>query len=97
MSGNTDTEIGTRTGTGRERRHGITEPLRQCPECGSVRLEPVVEDERSTVHFLCADCSRCWHVELGWVHRMTPATCRGCPERRRCEAAYRADHPTTSA
>jgi hypothetical protein len=71
--------------------HPLARPLAHCPACGSARLDPVVETERQTVHFLCRDCSRCWHVELGHVHRMTPATCLGCPERQRCEAAVAAD------
>ena len=75
----------------------ITRPLTHCPVCGSNRLDPVVENERQTVHLLCRDCSRCWHVELGFVHRMTPATCLGCPERARCEAAYEADQESSRA
>jgi transposase-like protein len=77
-----------RTGT---ETHPINQPLSHCPVCGSSRLEPVVEIERQTVHFLCGDCSRCWQVELGYVRRMTPDTCRGCPERARCERAVAAD------
>jgi hypothetical protein len=46
------------------------------------------------VHFLCVDCSRCWHVALGYVQRMTPATCFGCPQPARCAAVYAADHPS---
>ena len=72
--------------------HPIDQPLTHCPACRSEQLEPVVENERQTVHFLCRDCSRCWHVELGYVHRMVPATCFGCPERARCEPAYERDH-----
>jgi hypothetical protein len=75
--------------------HPISRPLSQCPRCGSVRLEPVVERDDGTVHLLCRDCSRCWHVELGFVHRVDPRTCSGCPEQARCEAAYAADHPAT--
>jgi hypothetical protein len=49
------------------------------------------------VHLLCRDCSRCWHVELGYVHRMTPAACLGCPERARCVAVYEADQASSRA
>ena len=77
--------------------HPITHPLARCPACGSQRLDPVVERERQTVHLLCRDCSRCWHVELGFVHRIDPKTCVGCPEHARCEAAYTSDHETTGA
>jgi hypothetical protein len=75
--------------------HPISRPLSHCPGCGSVRLDPVVERGGETVHLLCRDCSRCWHVELGFVHRMDPTACFGCPERTRCEAAYEADHRAT--
>jgi len=71
--------------------HPIKRPLAHCPACGSSQLDPVVENERQTVHFLCRDCSRCWHVELGFVHRMTPDACLGCPERARCEHALDVD------
>jgi hypothetical protein len=71
--------------------HPITRPFAHCPVCGSSRLDPVVEKRRQTVHFLCRDCSRCWHVELGFVHRMTPATCFGWPDRASCETAVETD------
>ena len=77
--------------------HPISRPLAHCPACGSNRLDPVVENERQTVHLLCRDCSRCWHVELGYVHRVTPAACLGCPERARCVAAYEADQQSSRA
>jgi hypothetical protein len=73
--------------------HPIARPLARCPACGSARLDPVVEREERRVHFLCRDCSRCWHVELGYVQRVTPEACAGCPERERCATAYSADHP----
>jgi hypothetical protein len=53
---------------------------------------PVVEETSHDVHFLCRACSRCWRVELGFVHRVIPPTGLGCPERALCEAAYAADH-----
>ena len=77
--------------------HPINRPLTHCPVCGSSRLDPVVENESQRVHFLCRDCSRCWRVELGFVHRITPAACLGCPEKARCEAAYKADQATSRA
>jgi hypothetical protein len=75
--------------------HPITHPLRHCPACGSSHLDPVVEQGTPNVHHLCGDCSRCWRVELGFVHRMTPTTCHGCPERARCAAAFAADQEHT--
>jgi hypothetical protein len=71
--------------------HRIKWPLSRCPTCGSERLEPVVERVVDEVHFLCRDCARCWHVELGYVHRVAPATCLGCPHRARCVPVYVAD------
>ena len=68
--------------------HPITYPLAQCPACGSKRLDAVVEEQVQAVHFLCRDCDRCWNVALGYVQRVAPATCLGCPERHRCERAY---------
>jgi transposase-like protein len=83
--------MGTREEQPEVENHPINRPLAHCPVCGSENLDPVVENERQTVHFLCRDCSRCWHVELGYVHRMTPAACLGCPERDRCQLALEAD------
>ncbi len=48
--------------------HPLRYPLLHCPTCGSEHLEPIVENETVDVHFLCRDCKRCWHVELGHVH-----------------------------
>jgi len=76
-----------------EEPHPITRPLSHCPGCGSVRLDAVVERGRPDVRFLCRDCSRCWRVELGYVQRVAPSLCAGCPQRGRCEIAYAADHP----
>ena len=71
----------------------ILRPLGCCPRCGSSHLAPVVEDGSADVRFLCADCARCWRVELGFVQRVDPGSCAGCPARARCTAAYAADHP----
>ncbi len=73
--------------------HVFGRPLSRCPACGSDQLEPVVEIHHEEVHFFCRACGRCWRVELGYVHRVSPPTCAGCPERTRCEAVYAADHP----
>jgi transposase-like protein len=76
--------------------HPIVHPLAHCPTCGSDRLEPVVEQVAEAVHFLCRDCDRCWNVALGYVQRVAPATCLGCPERFRCEQAYTAERASES-
>jgi hypothetical protein len=72
--------------------HLIRRPLGRCPACASANLDPVTENDTEEVHFLCRDCGRCWHVELGYVQRMTPDLCHGCPARARCEQVYAADH-----
>jgi len=72
----------------------VRQPLAFCPTCASGNLDPVVEVDAEEVHFLCVDCNRCWHVALGYVQRMTPATCGGCPQTARCGAVYAADHPS---
>jgi transposase-like protein len=72
--------------------HPMKYPLVRCPECGSARLDPVVERSVQEVHFLCRDCDRCWNVELGFDQRVAPSTCLGCAERARCQRAYAADH-----
>jgi transposase-like protein len=74
-----------------EAAHLFGRPLTRCPECGSDDLVPVVENQSQDVHFFCRACGRCWHVELGFVHRVVPPACLGCPEQERCEAVYAAD------
>ncbi len=81
-----------REGTGPAGAHVLASPLTRCPACGSGALAPVTERDGETVNFLCGACDRCWHVELGHVHRVDPASCSGCPARARCGAAYAADH-----
>lgn len=72
--------------------HLFDRQLDRCPGCGSDQLDPVLENATQEVRLLCRACSRCWHVELGFVRRVNPPTCFGCPERERCEAVYAADH-----
>lgn len=71
--------------------HPLTYPLARCPGCGSARLDAVVEAVVSEVHFLCRDCDRCWNVEMGYVQRVAPSACLGCPERERCTRVYDAE------
>jgi hypothetical protein len=70
-------------------------PLAECPTCGAIALEAVVEADTDDVHFLCRNCSRCWRVELGYVQRMAPDACHGCPHYEQCEAVYNADHASS--
>src|SRR5689334_8907354 len=72
---------GTDVMTDASKNHLLARPLLECVACGSERLEPVVEADAEEVHFRCPDCMRCWHVQLGYVHRMPPHTCHGCRER----------------
>ena len=69
----------------------IRRPLAHCPTCSSPDLEPIVALEAEQVHFLCNACGRCWHVELGYVHRVRPVTCHGCEHQERCQTLYEAD------
>jgi len=70
--------------------HLLDRPLTHCPECGSEHLTPVLDGE--DVQFFCEDCGRCWHVELGYVHRVDPRTCSRCVFYDRCIEVYAADH-----
>lgn len=71
----------------------IRRPLDRCPTCGSWQLQAVTHEEG--VRFLCGSCNRCWHVELGFVQRVHPNTCHGCPQRQRCAAVFADDHAST--
>jgi hypothetical protein len=51
-------------------------PLDACPACGATELHPVYDGE--LLNFLCSLCLSCWHVELGFIHRIRPETCPGC-------------------
>jgi hypothetical protein len=53
-----------------------------CPTCGAEELEAVGESGGTS--FLCRSCWDCWHIELGWVHRVNPATCLDCFHRDEC-------------
>jgi len=56
----------------------------RCRTCGSEVLEAVSDGEET--NFLCRECWSCWHLELGWVHRVDPGTCPGCQHREECLA-----------
>ena len=75
-----------------EERHLLGPTIGRCPACAADALEPVVERDGGEVHFLCRACDRCWQLELGYVHRMNPETCGGCPEQARCASTYASDH-----
>ena len=51
-------------------------PIDTCPACGAVELRRVFDGE--LMNFLCPQCMSCWHVELGFIHRINPKTCPGC-------------------
>jgi hypothetical protein len=78
-----------------EQWHLFDRPLRFCPTCGSDQLIPVTDN--AAVHFLCDNCGRCWHVELGVVWRVDPAACSHCEHYARCSVAFAADHPASTA
>ncbi len=48
--------------------HALQWPLTRCPACRSERIAPVAVPHTDEVNFVCADCNRRWHVELGYVH-----------------------------
>jgi predicted RNA-binding Zn-ribbon protein involved in translation (DUF1610 family) len=50
--------------------HAIRRPLAHCPDCGSARLDPVVDLATEDVHFACANCGARWRVALGYVSRV---------------------------
>jgi hypothetical protein len=55
-------------------------PFDTCPECLGP-LTPV--SIRDDVSFYCADCNACWHVSMGYLMRLDPATCPGFTPPRR--------------
>ena len=55
-----------------------------CPNCWASRFEAVTDGK--DVNFLCMSCGLCWHVELGYVRRVDPVTCRGCARHEECLA-----------
>jgi hypothetical protein len=83
--------MNTQEETHRYTPHLFGKPLVLCPSCRSADLEPVVEADGADVHFRCRDCGRCWHVELGYVHRVSPRTCDGCLSRLECEVVFARD------
>jgi hypothetical protein len=62
-------------------------PLARCPGCGSAQLRAV--DDGDDTNFVCLSCLACWHVELGFVRLVAPATCPGCLLHDACVAAAR--------
>lgn len=70
-------------------------PSMLCPECHAPGLQPINVGGR--VNFLCAWCERCWHVELGRMSRVSPATCGLCANAPACEEQWRRDHAASEA
>ena len=60
----------------------------RCPACAGA-LEAVSDDDETNL--LCIECGRCWHLELGYVSRVNPMTCDGCPHRPVCLSRWHAD------
>ena len=75
--------------------HPLVGQVGPCPACGG-NLRATFDGEMS--NFLCGTCGTCWHAELGWLHRVDPSTCPGCPSRDACGRARRPyggeDHAT---
>ena len=53
--------------------HLFASPLTKCPACGSTHLGAT--NDAGSTHFVCEQCGRWWHVELGAVWRVDPQTC----------------------
>ena len=62
--------------------------LMECPTCGTDDFEAVTDGV--SVNLLCTVCHTCWHVELGWMHRVDPRTCLGCSHHEECLAVQAA-------
>ena len=60
----------------------VVHELLECPTCHGTDLEAVTP--KYATNFRCVKCHRCWHFELGWVHRVDPHPCRGCRYRQMC-------------
>jgi len=56
-------------------------PFDTCPGCGATGLEAIPASDQT--HFFCPGCDCCWHIDLGWAHRVGPDSCSGCPRRGR--------------
>ena len=56
--------------------HLLPGPLERCPQCDRPDLETVSDGD--ITNFFCQSCLACWHLELGFVHRVDPTTCGGC-------------------
>jgi hypothetical protein len=63
----------------------MTARILTCQDCGLNVMEAVSDGEMT--NFRCVSCGACWHVELGWVSRVEPATCPGCEHHAECVAA----------
>jgi hypothetical protein len=85
MSGTADVPAGS----------GARGLLERCPGCGADRLVVVLDVDEA--NFLCEACGRCWHVELGYVSRVDPLTCSGCPHRDACLAHLARDRGVAPA
>jgi hypothetical protein len=62
--------------------HLLPGPLDLCPACGASDLESV--SDGTSTNFYCRGCGTCWHMELGYVHRVDATTCPGCEHRGAC-------------
>lgn len=49
-------------------------PFDTCPGCDEVGLVP--RRTKAGLAFQCPACSRCWHLDMGWVTEVDPVTGR---------------------
>jgi hypothetical protein len=45
-------------------------PFDTCPGCRGAGLTASASGDQTK--FFCPACTSCWHVDLGWVHRVDP-------------------------
>jgi hypothetical protein len=62
-----------------------TRHILMCQQCDVNVMEAVCDGE--TTNFRCVTCDACWHMGLGWVSRVNPATCPGCEHPCECRQA----------
>jgi hypothetical protein len=52
-------------------------PFDTCPGCRATGLRAQAAGDQAI--FSCQACHSYWHADLGWIHRVDPATCPSHP------------------
>ena len=62
----------------------------ECPGCGGSAMCGIRNGLDTNI--FCEQCAACWHMSLGTMRRVNPATCgSGCENIGRCTIAYAKD------